>query len=1199
MEKSQIRKFAVWARQELLRQVQAAAGRYGVWPGGAAEAAHQVVNDRILSEDELRGREALLGAIESQGWEAVMEEAAYTWFNRFCAIRYMEVNGYLPEQLRALSGEGGDPRPQILRDAPDLAADGVLPGLSERDVLRWKESGDEEGLYQALFLSLCRRLGGDLPGLFSELHAYTVLLFPAGLLQEGSLLRRLTGDIPEEDWRDAVQIIGWLYQYYNSEKKDEVFAALKKNIKITKDTIPAATQLFTPDWIVRYMAENSLGRLYLTSHPEAAADFLPSAEERALFRKTGKDCGKWQYYLPEAAQEGEAVERLAKLRAARQGRSVTELRVIDPCCGSGHILVYLFDMLMAMYEAEGWQRWYAAAAIVENNLYGLDIDSRAAQLSYFAVMMKARQYDQRWLTRRIAPHVYAVPDSTGMDGAAIAALFGGNEKQREEAENLIREFEGGREYGSLLSITPCDWDGLEEALPQAESSLFRDAAAAELRPLIEAGRALSQRYDAVVTNPPYMGSANMDKPLSDFVKKRYPDSKSDLFAVFMERCLAIAKEQGIAGMITQHAWMFLSSFEKLRKKLLSAADIETMAHLGPRAFDDIGGEVVQTTAFTMRNTKVEGYKGTYCRLISPTTQDGKRDLFLEGKSRYTASQDNFSKIPGSPLAYWVSKQLLADFEQGISLGEIAQPKQGIATTDNNRFVRNWNEVDFNNIGFGLKSPIQARKSNFKWFPMNKGGEFRKWYGNRNYIVNYQNDGEEIKLNVLKKYPYLKTPDFVVKNSIYYFKECISWSKISVSNICFRYFEPGFIFSDAGMAMIVDGEKIKYIFGLMNSKVSFTILQVIAPTTNFEAGHMERIPVRKEVFSVNEISERIDGIVEISKQDWDSFEISWDFQASPLLPEEGETTLAETYRRWQAACEERFCALRRHEEELNRIFIGIYGLSEELTPDVAERDVTVARVYDSAGEIPASMKGNGYVLTKADAARQFLSYAVGCMMGRYSLDRPGLVYAGGDFDPAAYRRFPADADGILPLTDRDYFGEDDIIRRLADFLAAAFGRESAEANLAFLAGALGSGEPREVLLRYFLNDFYKDHCKMYKKRPIYWLFDSGKKNGCKALVYLHRYRPDTLARLRTKYLHQLQERYRTAADDMTRREKAAGSQAEKVRLARALSALSAQREEARLYEEKIHHLADQMIALDLDDGVKVNYAKFGDVLAKIK
>jgi len=941
------------------------------------------------------------------------------------------------------------------------------------------------------------------------------------------------------------------------------------------------------------MVENSLGRLWVEGHPDAKTQLLPTTEEQAAYVAGNRDPEdtKWHYYLEEAQQEPQVETQLAEIRKQYADLAPEQIKVIDPCCGSGHILAYLFDVLMQIYANYGYTPRDAVTSILQNNLYGLDIDDCAAQLAYFAVMMKARRYDHRFFSHTTQPHVYAIEESNHIETADVEFFCNGKPELKETMHTILTQLHDAKEYGSILTIAPQDWDALHARFDEVadESSFYRENILKQLLPLVQVAQTLAQKYDVVVTNPPYMGSSGMGAKLAEYVKKNYPDSKSDLFAVFIKVCSRMAKQNGYQAMITQHAWMFLSSFEKLREKMMLTETIN-MVHLGARAFEEIGGEVVQTTSFVRVRTHSDNYKGVYCRLIEPTTQQGKEEMFLAGENRYTANQDNFAKIPGGPVAYWVSNELLNNFKKGILLGELASPKQGIATTDNNRFVRNWNEVNFGSIGFGMKSPSQAQNSHLKWFPMNKGGEFRKWYGNRSYLVNYQNDGKEIKQNVLKKYPYLKTPDFVVKNSAYYFVECISWSKISTSNVCFRYFEPGFVFSDAGMALISDKSKIKAIFGLMNSKVAFTILQVIAPTTNFEAGHMEKVPVRNEIFSEEKIQERVDSAISISREDWDSFETSWDFTRHPFIkaiakyPHQmdiGNIYLAECYNIWAGECEERFAQLKANEEELNRIFIDIYGLQDELTPEVEDKDVTV-RKADLGRDV-----------------RSFISYAVGCMFGRYAPTYDGLAYAGGTWDDSRYTIYKPDADGIIPICDDEYF-EDDIVGRFVEFMRVVYGDSSLEDNLLFIAKALGGkGQPKEVIRNYFLNDFYADHCKIYQKRPIYWLFDSGKKNGFKCLIYLHRYQPDTIARIRTDYVHEQQARYRTVIEGLEKHVAAATSTSERVKLTKQLNKVQAQDTELHQYEEKIHALADRMIKIDLDDGVKHNYEIFKDVLAKIK
>ena len=830
MNKNAIQKFAIWARNELIAQVSQRAYQYGIDESGFGDASADTLNGRLLTAEEKSQRQELIKQIKEKGYQQVMEEVAYTWFNRFIALRFMEVNNYLPSHIRVFSDASGAFKPEILNDVLHLD----LPGLDSGKVAAYIESNDTEALYRYLLLTQCNALNSALPVMFERMGGYTEMLLPNNILRQDSVLGHMVSDIPEEDWQDAVQIIGWLYQYYNTELKDDTFAQLKKNVKITKERIPAATQLFTPDWIVRYMVENSLGRLWL-EHLKAEAEdgalhipagvpirqegstvYVDSASEQdaednfASYFKTN-----WKYYLDEAKQEPDVEARLREVRKSYKDLSLKEIKVIDPCMGSGHILVYAFDVLMQIYTSAGWDQREAAQSILKNNLFGLDIDDRAAQLAYFAVMMKARQYDRRLLTRGIQPNIYSIRESNGIQAMTIEYFHKDDPKLKADIESIVTEMRDAKEYGSILNITPVDFAGLYARFDEIRNdiNMMQMSALDELLPLVKCAELLAQKYDVVVTNPPYMAVSNAGAKVNVYVKKNFPDSKADLFAVFIERCGQMAKKNGYQAMITQHAWMFLSSFEKLRTKLL-AVDIVNMAHLGARAFEEIGGEVVQTTSFVVRKSHIADYKGEYCRLIEPTSQQGKEDMFLAGENRYAADQSNFSKIPGSPVAYWASTVLLGDFERGIALGEMASPKQGIATTDNNRFVRIWSEVNFNNIGFGMKNPAEAEKSKLRWFPLNKGGEYRKWYGNRYYLVNYQNDGIEIKQNVLRKYPYLKTPDFVVKNSTYYFSECISWSKISMSNVCFRYFESGFIFSDAGMAMLSDAKKMHAIFGLM-------------------------------------------------------------------------------------------------------------------------------------------------------------------------------------------------------------------------------------------------------------------------------------------------------------------------------------------------------------------------------------------------
>ena len=1197
MDKNAIKKFAVWARTELIARVSLKGVEYGITEDNMVDANADSVGGKVLTANEKRQRQALITEINDKGYKQVMEEVAYTWFNRFSALRFMEVNGYLPSHVRVFTDEENNFKPQIITEAIHLDLD----GLDMEKVYALKDAEKTEELYKYLLIVQCNALNKILPGMFQKIADYTELLLPDNLLREGSVIQQMIELIPEDDWKDAVQIIGWLYQYYNSEKKDDVFAALKKNVKITKENIPAATQLFTPDWIVRYMVENSLGRLWLEGHPDVKEQFLPTEEEQSAYAAGNRDPEdtKWHYYLEEANQEPEVQAQLAEIRKEYAALTPDQLKVIDPCSGSGHILAYLFDVLMQIYESYGYTTREAVASIVENNLYGLDIDDRAAQLAYFAVMMKARQYDRRFFSRDIQPHVYAIAESNHVDSFALEYFCDDDAKLKKAMETIISELYDAKEYGSILPVTPQDWTALYDRFTEIEEDIHisREAALRELLPLVQVAEALAQKYDVVVTNPPYMGASGMSAKLSDYVKKNYPDSKSDLFAVFIERCGQMAKKNGYQAMITQHAWMFLSSFEKLRGKLLHT-DIVNMAHLGARAFEEIGGEVVQTTSFVIRKSHIADYKGEYCRLIEPTSQQGKEDMFLAGENWYAADQSNFSKIPGSPVAYWVSEKTIAAFQRGI-LADIADTKQGFATGDNNRFLKFWQEIDWSTVGLGFESRESARESSRKWFPTNKGGSYRKWYGNNIYVANWENDGSEMRA----------FSGSVIRNPQYYFRQGITWSSLAGGRLSMRYSPKGFIFESKGsMCYLKDDSYLFYVLATMNTKVVDSMLGILAPTLDYHEGPMSKVPVVIEYSQKYRIECKAKECVNICQIDWDSFETSWDFQCHPLIQnchgvdnEKGEEQayIEDAYTEWEFDCNRRFNQLKANEEELNRIFIDIYGLQDELTPKVEDKDVTV-RKADLSREI-----------------RSFISYAVGCMFGRYSPYKEGLFYAGGEWDYNAYEdaawvakgkpevlefykqtHFMPDEDNIIPICDDEYFA-DDIVGRFVEFVEEVYGADTLDENLKFIADALGgNGQPKDVIRKYFLSEFYSDHCKIYQKRPIYWLFDSGKKNGFKALIYMHRYQPDTIARIRTDYVHEQQARYRTAIADLEQRI-ANASTGERVKLNKRLKALNEQAAEIHAYEEKIHHLADQMISIDLDDGVKKNYAIFQDVLAKIK
>ena len=1161
MDKNAIKKFAVWARTELIARVSLKGVEYGITEDNIEDANADSVGGKVLTADEKKQRQALIAEINDKGYKQVMEEVAYTWFNRFSALRFMEVNGYLPSHVRVFTDEENNFKPQIITEAIHLDLD----GLDMEKVYELKDAEKTEELYKYLLIVQCNALNKILPGMFQKIADYTELLLPDNLLREGSVIQQMIELIPEDDWKDAVQIIGWLYQYYNSEKKDDVFAALKKNVKITKENIPAATQLFTPDWIVRYMVENSLGRLWLEGHPDVKSQLLPTEEEQSAYAAGNRDPEdtKWHYYLEEAEQEPEVQAQLVEIRKEYAALTPDQLKVIDPCSGSGHILAYMFDVLMKIYESYGYTTREAVASIVENNLYGLDIDDRAAQLAYFAVMMKARQYDRRFFSRGIQPHVYAIVESNHVDKFAVDYFCNGDMKLTEAMDTIIKELHDAKEYGSILTVTPQDWSMLYDRFAEIteDINMFRDTVLRELLPLVQVAEALAHKYDVVVTNPPYMSASGMSSKLSNYVKKNYPDSKSDLFAVFIEHCGYMAKKNGYQAMITQQVWMFIAGYERLREKLLSYKVIN-MLHLGARAFNEIPGEVVQTVSFILNLSYISDYSGTYCKLLTGKSEAEKEKDFFDVKQRFATKQAIFSGIPRTEYIYWVSDALFHAFTHYKKVRDYFTVRNGLTTGDNNRFLRLWFEIRKENIGR-------------KWFPCNKGGTFRRWYGNKDYLIDWENNGF-----ALKNFTDIKTGKLrsTLRNIDFNFLPSVVVGHVASGDLPFRYVEGGFISESAVNSIYpLDNEvSLIYLLGILNSKSCNYISKMLSPTLGVSPEDILNIPIVVRDESI--VSSVVKNTLAISKIDWDSFETSWDFQHHPLLRK--VPTIAEAFDQWQAECDDRFNQLKANEEELNRIFIDIYGLQDELTPEVEDKDVTV-RKADLGRDI-----------------RSFISYAVGCMFGRYSLDMDGLAYAGGEWDASKYDSFAADKDNIIPICDDEYF-EDDIVGLFVEFVKTVYGADTLDENLKFIADALGGkGQPKDVIRNYFLSDFYSDHCKMYQKRPIYWLFDSGKKNGFKALIYMHRYQPDTIARIRTDYVHEQQARYRTAIADLEQRI-ANASAGERVKLNKKLTTLQAQDTEIRTYEEKIHHLADQMISIDLDDGVKKNYTIFQDVLAKIK
>ena len=1228
LDKNAIKKYAVWARREMIDRVRQKAAQYGITDSAIIPADAISIDGVLLSPVVVEQRKALIQQINVKGYQEVIEEVAYTWFNRFIALRFMEVNGYLPSRVRVFTDAENGFHPQILAEAIDLELD----GLDMEKVYALKNANEEEALYKYLLITQCNALNPILPGMFQKIADYTELLLPDNLLRDGSVIQRMIEWIPEKDWQDQVQIIGWLYQYYNSEKKDDVFAALKKNVKITKENIPAATQLFTPDWIVRYMVENSLGRLWVEGHPN---DELKA---------------NWKYYLEEAEQEPDVQIQLAEIRKEYAQLKPENIKVIDPCCGSGHILVYMFDVLMQIYQSYGYTQREAARSIVAHNLYGLDIDERAAQLSYFAVMMKARQYDRKFLRYEdedgnlyvFQPYVYAICESNDISRGALK-YFGCSMSDMErnlaleQMNDLLDAMQDAKEYGSILTIKDYNWELLYRLVLAVDYSGQLDFDAGNLEEtkeklwrLVEIAAMLAQKYDVVVTNPPYMGVSNGNEMLYNYIVDHYQKEKADLFAVFIERCRLLAKKQGYFAMITQQSWLSLPSFLEMRKTIFQITSCVNMLQLGSHAFDEIGGEVVSPVTFSIYAQHIQGYIGQYADLQNGQSEGEKQNLFLEKRNLYCAKQESFGFVPNNVVVYDASISALEKFSIFPPLKSYAIAKPGMQTSDNDRFLRLWYEVPIKCIGFGFTHE-QAKESKIKWFPYNKGIGYRKWYGNNDYVVNFYHDGEELKYWLVHnpKDPGTKHWSRNMRNYDCYFNEGVTFTAIG-NSFSARMNGKGYLFDTKGPMMF--GKELSTVCGFVNTIVFDKYNRMLCKQITKSADSVNLVPFAiPDSERYSRVEKIVGSLTEMSKSDWDSFETSWDFQIHPLLQYAALTPqrvaqeeengylpmngIADAYRHWEQACDDRFYQLKANEEELNRIFIDIYGLQDELTPEVEEKDVTVR---------------------KADLTRDvksLISYAVGCMFGRYSLNRQGLVYAGGDWEQTYHRNvlvdeggnaisfggnritvdknyqinvdgqwqdctYSPEADSIIPICDDEYF-EDDIVGRFVTFIETVYGKNTLEENLKFIANALGGkGQPRDVIRSYFLNDFFNDHCKIYQKRPIYWQFDSGKKNGFKALIYIHRYQPDLIARIRTDYVHEQQSRYRTAIAGLEQRI-AGASTSERVKLTKQLKKLQDQAEELHGYEEKIHHLADQMIAIDLDDGVKVNYAKFQDVLAKIK
>lgn len=1246
MNKTKIKNFSIWARRNLIEVVAYRMRFLGIDENGIkpqmegstdnlklydmgtskpAEVAGEDIEKRVNLANHIKDHEKT--SDYKTAYETMVEEIAYTWFNRLIAIRFMEVNDYLPSGVRVLSSESGKREPDIVTKAVEVAEDQGF-SITKEEIWKLKEENKLDELFRIMFIQQCKKLHEILPELFdNSKDDYTELLLPISFIDDDAFIRHLVTDIDEADFniseQGQVEIIGWLYQYYNTEKKDAVFAAMSNKVKVSKENIAAATQLFTPDWIVRYMVENSLGRIFIDKRKREGVyadgrglDELTWDEFESQRIKTEQfiaDQMGWKYYLPEAAQSPDVAKQLEELWKEQPNLNLEQIRFIDPCMGSGHILVYAFDVFMQMYISRGYTERDAAQNIVRHNLWGLDLDKRAYQLAYFAVMMKARQYDKR-LWHRIEnkefdaklPNLSHFQDLPRIDYSLLDDTMA----------SFVKQFENADTYGSLITIQADD--EIDSAIDAFQGIIGFDRS--HLEHFMQLYKILSQRYDVVCTNPPYMASDKMNSRLKDFITKNFTDYKSDFFSAFVIRCSMLAKNDGYLGFLTPYVWMFIQSYEKLRQELYTNKTIETLIQFEYSAFEEA---TVPICTFAIRNNHLKHKKGCYLRLTDfRGGMEIQRQKALEAIINhrcgfyYESATENFGVIPGSPVAYWASKDMQNVFERGTKLSDIGKPKQGMATADNGRFVRCWYEVSALRLSFNGFD---------KWYPYNNGGGFRKWYGFNIDIVNWENSGAEIKAY----------PKAYVRNETDYFKPGITWNAITSSDISVRCFDEGFIFSNAGMAIFTDEKYRKYLLSLINSCVSKSILKIISPTLNYNAGDICNIPV---IYDDTKVSALADRCIALSKADWDSFETSWDFKEHPFVKWskklwdctaigaamshyygkhiEVSCPLELCFMLWQGECNERFNKLKANEEELNRIFIDIYGLQDELTPEVEDKDVTVRKA-----DLQRDM-------------RSFVSYAVGCMFGRYSLDREGLVFAGGDFDRVYWKhkgqapldengnvpegcgyagvssapynypcfwsdtadwgampklRFAPDADNCLPITEEHFF-EDDIVTQFVDFVKAVFGEESLENNLRYVAenlGIKGNGTAREKIRQYFLKEFFKDHCKVYQKRPIYWLFDTGKKNGFKALCYVHRWTVNTVGSVRIDYMHKLQRLYR---NEIIRLKENIDAGEEIAKSQKRLEKITNQLQETEEYDAKIGIVVAARTEIDLDDGVKVNYDK---------
>lgn len=1159
MNKSNLKRYAAQARKDFIQAVSDRAHRLGIAENHVEPAEEKgdvtIIAGQAFPTADVNGRGLLVDEMERRGFQRVVEEAAYTWFNRFAALRFMEIHSYFDHGFRVLSSSNGSSSPELLERAADVS----LPGLRREVVVELKLAGNKDAeLYRLLLLAQCHDLAEALGFLFErDGDGFTDLLLPDNLLLSDSVLRKMVEEIEEEDWQE-VEIIGWLYQFFISERKGEVIGNVVKS-----EDIPAATQLFTPNWIVKYMVQNSLGRLWLEAYPDSG------------IRK------KMDYYIEPAEQTPEVQAELEKIRP--KDLKPEDITLIDPACGSGHILVEAFDLLFEIYTERGYRQRDIPGLILQHNLYGLDIDKRAAQLAGFALMMEARKFDRQVFTRGVAIHVHEIHESNNLDLPSLQL----GRINPQDAKELLDIFKDAKTYGSLISIPESlalKLPSIREQLAANEKTqgLFVEGTVKRLLPLLEVADVLVRKYDCVVMNPPYMGGRNgMEPALKGFVESRYPLSKSNLCVVFIEKARDLLSPGGLGGMITLQSWMFLPSYQSFREHFLQNYGMPLLAQLGARAFSEISGEVVQTASFILRRMET-CCKPVFIRLVDGDEEDKARNL-PDVKFRFTKYAINdLLRLPGCPFVYWLPESIMRSFLKQCSLKDIVETREGMATADNDRFLRYWHEVSIRNICFGAESSEAAAESRLKWFPYIKGGEYRKWYGNHEYVVNWQNDGEAIRAFRDEKTGRIRSHNY---NGEYAFRIGFTWSSISSEDMAVRLVDKGFLFDAKGPMGFAENEQSSaFVVAYLNSRLGAELMKALAPTLDYKLTHVLSLPVDGALQESTEIGTLTRECVEIAKRDWDSIETSWGFTESWQMCGNRET-VASSWEGYELGQQEVRMRLARLETRVNELFVAAYEVSDAVRTQVETQELTIG---EPSKELSVS---------------SLLMYSVGCMMGRYSLDKPGLIYAhaGNEgFAPSQYVTFPADDDGIIPLTDMPWF-EDDATERFVQFIATAWPKEHLDENLKWIAeslGTKGNETPRETIRRYFTTSFYKFHCQMYKNRPIYWLFSSGKQKAFEALVYLHRYNEQTLSRMRAEYVVPLMGKFAARMENIQREAEAASSTSAQKKAQKELEAMKKKHLELQKFDEELRHYADQRISLDLDDGVAVNYQKFGNLLAKI-